>query len=112
MKNTRGRTEDVGFCVVEMQIATKKETLRQELQRLRYIVNTPLLINCLTDAKDLLKFLYATDNLTYLTKYYKIEKQPFNFELFTDYAINRKITTAKTLTFEYSDIYKMFLELT
>lgn len=45
----------MGFCAVELQIATKKETLRQELQRLRYIVKTPLLINYLTDAKDLLR---------------------------------------------------------
>lgn len=36
-----GRRDEVGFCVVEMMIATEKETIRQELEASKIIVNTP-----------------------------------------------------------------------
>lgn len=61
----------------------------------------------LTQAYKLLKFLRNfTDELTNSSVSIKVEKQPFNFELFNDYAISHRLTNPSTLTFEYSEIYK------
>lgn len=69
------KREEVVFCVVEMLIATKKETIREELQASKIIVNTPLLLTYLSDPRELFIFLHATEELTYTTQFHKIEKK-------------------------------------
>lgn len=99
-----GFRDDVGFCVVELTHAVKKESIQQELETSQIIISTPLIISYLTDAKELFKFLYAKEELTHSTYFQKTEKQTFNFEMFNDFAISRNLTNAFTITYEYSEI--------
>lgn len=81
-RSYKGTREEVGFCVVELVVVVKKQTIRDESDSKNIIVNTPLILTYLTYANELFKFLCATEELTYLTAYQKIEKPSFNFEIF------------------------------
>ena len=99
--------EEVGFVVIEFTSTLKINEIRKELQSKQIIVNSPFIISYLTECRELFKFLHANkQTLTYNTQYQKVEKIPFNYEKFTDYAISKNIENPFTLTYEYSEIYK------
>lgn len=49
----KGTRKEVGFCVVELVLIVKKETIRDELDSRNIIVNPPLILTYLTNANEL-----------------------------------------------------------
>ena len=89
--------------------------IRKELQSKQIIVNSPFIISYLTECRELFKFLHANkQTLTYNTQYQKVEKIPFNYEKFTDYAISKNVENPFTLTYEIknseSEVHQKFAD--
>lgn len=98
----------LGYALVELHENLKAQELLTMLQEKQIIVSTPVVCEHVKDLdlSAFSKFLYGNFNLQNSDYYTAPDKKMFNYKLFTDYAIKRKIKSPYTLTYEYSELSK------